>query len=156
VKFKGLVPNGPEIGSANDEKLEINYKYTTGSAVRPQEHRMWRVPEFQREKIHQRWLIFSKIEWIYRHLPQIFFVIGLAVLGWRLAKNLRKTVIQSSDAIGLSLLIGMCSYALILTVLEVTSYAPSGRNLFAMYPIVLAFILNALSLGLRGGQISRS
>ncbi len=152
VKFKGFVEFGPRPGSMNDEKLLTNYKYVTQSLVRPHRPELLEsVPQYHKARIQSRNKLFGKILWLYRHLPQILFVIALAGLGWRVYKVFRGSRIYVSDAISISLIAGIFSYALILTILQVTSYTSIGRQLNTMYPIVLAFILSWVS-GLAEGR----
>ena len=148
VKFKGFVGNGPRDGSVDDDKLVTNYKYVTQSPVRPQSVQLLqRVPEFHRQRIHDRRIVFHKILWIYRHIPQIAFVVGLAILLRRAFQIARGTVISVSDGISVALLAGITSYAAILAIVQVTSYSEIGRQLNTTYPLVLAFIIScAMSL----------
>ena len=62
TKFKGFVGNGPRVGSVNEDKLIVNYKYVTQSPVRPQSIELLRrVPEYQKRRIHERRFVFDKI-----------------------------------------------------------------------------------------------
>ena len=143
VKFQGFVDNGPRVASMDDNKLVTNYKYVTQSPVRPQTHELLRgVPEFHKQRIHQRRVIFHKILWIYRHIPQVAFVFGLIILLGRAWQIMRGASFSVSDGMSLGLLAGITSYAAILTVVQVTSYSEIGRQLNTTYPIVLAFIIS--------------
>ncbi len=146
TKFKGFVGNGPRVGSVNDDKLIVNYKYVTQSPVRPQSIELLRrVPEYQKQRIHERRIIFGKILWIYRHLPQLAFVLALVFIPWRMVQIARGSKIQAADVMSIALLAGIISYAMILTVVQVTSYSEIGRQLNTTYPIVLAFLLSTIS-----------
>ena len=143
VKFQGFVGNGPRVGSMDDNKLVTNYKYVTQSPVRPQSHELLRrVPDFHKQRIHERRIVFHKILWIYRHIPQVAFVFGLMILFARAWQIVRGAPLSVSDGMSLGLLAGISSYAAILTVVQVTSYSEIGRQLNTTYPIVLAFIIS--------------
>jgi len=143
VKFKGFVGNGPRVGSMDDNKLVTNYKYITQSPVRPQSAQLLqRVPEFHRQRIHERRIVFHKILWIYRHIPQVAFVGGLFILLMRAWRIVRGATFSASDGVSVALLAGITSYAAIVTVVQVTSYSEIGRQLNTTYPLVLAFILS--------------
>ena len=148
VKFKGFISNGPRVGSMDDNKLVTNYKYVTQSPVRPQSVQLLRrVPEFHRQRIHDRRIVFNKILWIYRHIPQVVFVVGLFIVLGRAWQIVRGATFYVSDGMSVGLLAGLTSYAAILTVVQVTSYSEIGRQLNTTYPIVLAFIIScAMSL----------
>ena len=148
VKFKGFVGNGPRVGSMDDNKLVTNYKYVTQSPVRPQNVQLLRqVPEFHRQRIHDRRIVFHKILWIYRHIPQVAFVVGLLILLGRAWQIVRGATFCVWDGMSVGLLAGVTSYAAILTVIQVTSYSEIGRQLNTTYPLVLAFIIScAMSL----------
>jgi len=144
VKFKGFVGNGPRVSSVDDDKLIINYKYVTQSPIRSQSAELLRrVPKYQKQRIHERRIIFGKILWVYRHLPQLAFVLALVFLAWRAIQIARGSKIQSPDIVNIALLAGIVSYAAILTVIQVTSYSEIGRQLNTTYPIVLAFLLSS-------------
>jgi len=146
TKFKGFVGNGPRVGSVNDDKLIVNYKYVTQSPVRPQSIELLRrVPEYQKQRIHERRIIFGKILWIYRHLPQLAFVLALVFIPWRMVQIARGSKVHAADVMSIALLAGIISYAMILTVVQVTSYSEIGRQLNTTYPIVLAFLLSTIS-----------
>ncbi len=143
VKFQGFVGNGPRVGSMDDDKLVTNYKYATQSPVRPQSHELLRrVPDFHKQRIHERRIVFHKILWIYRHIPQVAFVFGLMILFARAWQIVRGAPLSVSDGMSLGLLAGISSYAAILTVVQVTSYSEIGRQLNTTYPIVLAFVIS--------------
>jgi len=148
VKFKGFISNGPRVGSMDDNKLVTNYKYVTQSPVRPQSVQLLRrVPEFHRQRIHDRRIVFNKILWIYRHIPQVVFVVGLFIVLGRAWQIVRGATFYVSDGMSVGLLAGLTSYAAILTVVQVTSYSEIGRQLNTTYPLVLAFIIScAMSL----------
>ena len=143
TKFKGFVGNGPRVGSVNEDKLIVNYKYVTQSPVRPQSIELLRrVPEYQKQRIHERRFVFDKILWIYRHLPQLAFVLALMFIPWRMVRIVRGSKVHAADVMSIALLAGIISYAMILTVVQVTSYSEIGRQLNTTYPIVLAFLLS--------------
>ena len=148
VKFKGFVGNGPRVGSMDDNKLVTNYKYVTQSPVRPQSVQLLRrVPDFYKTRVHERRILFHKILWIYRHIPQAAFALGLILLLARGFQIARGATFSVSDGMSAGLLAGITSYAVILTVVQVTSYSEIGRHLNTTYPLVLAFIIScAMSL----------
>ena len=146
VKFKGFVENGPRAGSIDDDKLVINYKYVTGSPVRPQRpDLLTRTPRFHTERIRSRDKILRGIAWVYRRVPQVAFVFALGGLGLRIFHIARGSRISTWDALSFGLLAGLSSYALILTIVQITSYSQIGRQLNTTYPIILAFLLSVAS-----------
>ena len=146
VKFKGFIENGPRAGSIDDDKLVINYKYVTGSPVRPQRpDLLTRTPRFHTEKIRSRDKILRSIAWIYRRVPQVVFVFALGGLGFRVFQIARGSRISIWDALSFGLLAGLGSYAIILTILQITSYSQIGRQLNTTYPVILAFLLSVAS-----------
>ena len=146
VKFKGFIENGPRAGSIDDDKLVINYKYVTGSPVRPQRpDLLTRTPRFHTEKIRSRDKILRSIAWIYRRVPQVAFIFALGGLGFRAFQIARGSRISIWDALSFGLLAGLGSYAIILTILQITSYSQIGRQLNTTYPVILAFLLSVVS-----------
>ena len=144
VKFKGFVENGPRLRSQNHDKLVTNYKYVTGSPVRPQRVDLLdKVPEFHKNRVQLSNLIFGKMLWFYRHLPQILVIFSIAAIGYRGIRVIRGDRLSTYDMMSIALLGGLISYAFILTILQVTSYTSIGRQLNTTYPIVLALIVSS-------------
>lgn len=143
VKFAGFVENGPRGWSLDDDKLVTNYRYVTNSPVRPQSQELiLMTPVFHKARLEEKRQVLLGFAWFYRRVPQVLFVLALAGLGFRLLQISRGSSLRVSDIIGVALLAGLCSYALILTILQVTSYSQIGRQLNTTYPIVLAFIIS--------------
>ena len=147
VKFKGFVPNGPRSRSLNDDKLVMNYKYVTGSPVRPQRvDLLEKVPEFHKDRVRLSNLIFEKLLWFYRHLPQILVIPSVMIIGYRGTQVIRGDRLSTYDVMSIALLGGLVSYAFILTILQVTSYTSIGRQLNTTYPIVLALVVSSFAM----------
>ena len=64
---------------------------------------------------------------------------------WRMVRIVRGSKVHAADVMSITLLAGIISYAMILTVVQVTSYSEIGRQLNTTYPIVLAFLLSTAS-----------
>ncbi|XXK27007.1 hypothetical protein ACMAZH_07120 [Arenicellales bacterium nBUS_45] len=147
VKFKGFIEDDPRSGSINDDKLVINYKYVTGSPVRPQRaDLLGKVPEFHKKRVRLSNLVFGKLLWFYRHLPQILVILSVVIVGYRGTQVIRGDRLSTYDVMSIALLGGLVSYAFILTILQVTSYTSIGRQLNTTYPIVLALIVSSFAM----------
>ena len=147
VKFKDFVANGPRARSLNDDKLVTNYKYVTGSPIRPQRiDLLEKVPEFHKNRVRLSNFIFGKMLWFYRHLPQILVILSVGIIGYRGIQVIRGDRLSTYDVMSIALLGGLVAYAFILTILQVTSYTSIGRQLNTTYPIVLALIVSSFAM----------
>ncbi len=144
IKFKGYVFEGPRHGSQNDDKLVTNYKYVSLSAVRPTDNGLHRVPAFHKNRISRSQSVILTINWFYRRAPQVCFVLALFGFGWRSVKSIQSRRVNVWDIFSLSILVGLFSYASVLTVVQVTSYSEIGRQLHTTYPLVLLFIISVV------------
>ncbi len=144
IKFKGYVFEGPRHGSQNDDKLMTNYKYVSLSAVRPTDKLLHRVPDFHKNRIGRSQSVILTINWFYSRAPQVFFVLALFGFGWRSVKSILSRRVNVWDIFSLSILVGLFSYASVLTVVQVTSYTQIGRQLHTTYPLILLFIISVL------------
>ena len=125
----------------------MNYKYVTGSPVRPQRvDLLEKVPEFHKDRVRLSNLIFGKLLWFYRHLPQILVILSVMIIGYRGTQVIRGDRLSTYDVMSIALLGGLVSYAFILTILQVTSYTSIGRQLNTTYPIVLALIVSSFAM----------
>ncbi len=144
VKFSGFVENGPRGWSLDDDKLVTNYRYVTNSPIRPQSHELLAMtPPFHKKRLEQKRQVLLQFAWLYRRVPQVLFVLAVAGLGYRLFRVCRGAKLTVLDFLCVALLGGLCSYAAILTILQVTSYSQIGRQLNTTYPLVLAFLLSS-------------
>ncbi|XXK20982.1 hypothetical protein ACMAY5_07005 [Arenicellales bacterium nBUS_48] len=147
VKFKGFVENGPRLKSQDHDRLITNYKYVTGSPIRPQRaDLLQKVPEFHKKRVRLSNLVFGKVLWFYRHLPQILVILSIGIIGYRSIQVIRGDRLSTYDVMSIALLGGLVSYAFILTILQVTSYTLIGRQLNTTYPIVLALLVSSFAM----------
>jgi hypothetical protein len=75
----------------------------------------------------------------------VAFIFALGGLGFRAFQIARGSRISIWDALSFGLLAGLGSYAIILTILQITSYSQIGRQLNTTYPVILAFLLSVTS-----------